>query len=227
MNAENKSAILQKEAEGKQVIGIGVAIVRIDPSKNGENISNPVLWTNRELETKEYTGKLSGQITIPSDTRKIGERGFENILGTLAEFSADDSLIRDLYFVHGSSYFKNKIWVKGNPFDFAVLIIDRPITNAIAPVDVNEVMPNGWMPLEELRNENPSKVRSFVGQVIGNTGSRSVISDVVSDYFRFPEKRIPLSKLLPANFSITEFFNKRERLVDVTGNSGVIYELAK
>jgi len=224
MMTENKRTASQQEIEKKQVAGIGLAIVMIDPSRNGDNISNPVLWTNRELKAKKYTERVIGQITIPSDTRKKGERGFSNVLGTLAEFSADDELIKSLHFVRGSSYFRSKIWIRDNPFDFAVLIIDRPITDVITPVDVNEVMPNGWMSLEELRSKDSSEVRSFIGQVIGGVTSRSVISDVVDNYLKFPEKRIPLSKFLPQNFSIAEFFNKREKLADMIGNSGVIYE---
>ena len=227
MITENKSAISWQETERKRVIGIGLAIVMIDPSRNGENISNPVLWTNRELKAKTYTERVVGQITIPSDTRKKGEGGFSNILGTLAEFSADDELIKSLHFVKGSSYFKNKIWIKDNPFDFAVLIIGKSVIDTIKPVDVDEVMPNGWMSLEELRSANPNEVRSFVGQVIGGINSRSVISDVVNDYLKFPEKRIPMSRFLQPNFSIKEFFSKREELPDVIGNSGVIYESKK
>ncbi len=223
MMLENRNSTLLREAEGKGALGIGVAIVRIDPSKNGENITNPTLWTNRELKPKAETGRVAGQITIPSDTRKIGEGGFSNVLGTLAEFSDDDLLIRDICFMRGFSYFKNRIWVKGNPFDFAVLVVDKPITDPIVPVDVDEVVPNGWMSLEDLRIRDPNMVRSFVGQVVGSAGSRSVISDVVESYFNFPEKRIPLLRLLPPDFSITSFFNKRERLPDVVGNSGVIY----
>ncbi len=227
MLTENKDAILQQETEKRQVAGIGLAIVMIDPRRNGENISNPVLWTNRELKAKNYTERVVGQITIPSDTRKKGERGFSNVLGTLAEFSADDELIKSLHFVQGSSYFKNKIWIKDNSFDFAVLIIDKVIIKEIKPVDVDEVMPNGWMSLEELRSKNPGEVRSFVGQVIGDINSRSIISDVVDDYLKFPKKRISLSKFLQPNFSIKEFFSEREKSPDVIGNFGVIYQSGK
>ena len=57
--------------------------------------------------------------------------------------------------------------------------------------------------------------------------SDKIIHKVVEDYFKFPEKRLPLSMNLPSDFSIIDFYNEREQIPDVIGKSGVVYSSKK
>lgn len=209
------------ETEKTPSAGIAMVIVGIEPNKNGENITNPALWTNIERKPKPATDRLMGQISFPSDTRKIGEGKLFNMLGTLAEFTEDDSLIKRLSFMP-SSYTNRAIQVKENYIDLMVVFLSGLPTTPITPLDKDEVIANGWMQLGELQRlhrENPSMLRSFVGQIIGG----DFISRVIDDYFKFPQERILLSSVVDHAFSIANFYRQREQLSDVIGNSGVIY----
>jgi hypothetical protein len=225
-SSEGKQAV---ELEKRPSIGTIVAIIAIDPNKNGENASNPMLWTITEKKSKPATEKLIGQISFPADTRKIGENEFSNMLGSLPEFSEDSNLVRNLIFMP-SSHIEGKISVKNNPVDLEILLIDRFLGDSIIPLDADEVNANGWMSLsnlEEIQKNEPSRLRSFVGQIIDIEKSDKIIHRVVEDYFLYPEKRIPLSTILSSDISLGEFYKKREQSLDVVGNSGVIYESKK
>ncbi|OGH24339.1 MAG: hypothetical protein A3B47_01065 [Candidatus Levybacteria bacterium RIFCSPLOWO2_01_FULL_39_24] len=205
------------ESEKRPSAGIAMVIIGIDPNKNGENINSPVLWTNIEKKPKLETDRLAGQISFPSDTRKIGEDKLSNMLGTLPEFSGNDGLIRSLSFT-SSSYINEAIKIKENHYDLMIVFLNGFLATPIIPLDGNEVSANGWMRLEELRKlqkENPSMLRSFVEQIIGG----ELIGKAVDDYFRFPKERIPFSTILPRNFSIANFYKVREKLPDVIGRS--------
>lgn len=204
------------ELEKKPSIGTILAIVGIDPSKNGKNIDNPLLWTTTEKESKEITNKFEGQISFPADTRKIGEDIMRNTIGSLAEFSDNERLIREALSLMPSSFIEKAISVKGNLVDLVVVIFDESLTYPIVPLDLNEVGPNGWMSVDRLKKENPSHLRSFVKEIISMEDEvDSPIKRVIADYFEFKQTRIPLSSILPSGFSMIDFYNKRERLPDV------------
>ena len=57
--------------------------------------------------------------------------------------------------------------------------------------------------------------------------SDKIIGKVVEEYFKHPEKRLSLSTGLASNFSMEDFYNQREQMSDVVGNSGVIYDSKK
>ena len=68
--------------QGIAKIGIALFIVDLDTKK---------LWTVRESENKESTGREAGTLTVPLETRKITGRGRlefmdENVFGCLDEF---------------------------------------------------------------------------------------------------------------------------------------------
>lgn len=203
------------EIERKQSIGTILAIVGIDPSRNGENASNPRLWTTIEEKPKPATDRIKGQISFPADTRKVGENKIDNTIGCLAEFSDDDRLIREGLFLMPSSFIERTVPVKGNPVDLVVVVFDGFLANPIVPFDKNEVSANGWMSREDLKKEDPLRLRSFVREVITMEETDGPISNLVTDYFKFQQARIPLSVILPPSFSISSFYNQRERLPDV------------
>jgi hypothetical protein len=206
----------KKEIEKKPSIGTILAIVGIDYSKNGENISNPLLWTTIEEKSKPVTDRIKGQISFPADTRKAGEDIMHNVIGSLVEFSDDERLIKNALFVVPSSFIERKVTVKDNPVDLVVVIFDGPLTSSITPLDFDEVSPNGWMSIGELKKEEPSHLRSFVREIISMEGKGNPISRAVVDYLRFKQSRISLSAILPADFSIADFYARREKLRDVT-----------
>ena len=204
------------ELEKKPSIGTILIIVGIDPSKNGENIDNPLLWTTMEKKSKEATNKFEGQISFPADTRKIGEDIMHNAIGSLAEFSDNERLIRGALSLMPSSFIEKAISVKGNLVDLAVVIFDESLTCPIIPLDLNEVDPNGWMSMDRLKKEDPSRLRSFVREIIAMEDKMdSPIKRVIADYLKFEQARIPLSAILPSGFSMVDFYNQRERLPDM------------
>lgn len=215
------SAAKGAETDKRQSIATILAIVAIDPSKNGENARNPMLWTTLEKRSKPETEKFAGQISLPAETRKLGENKLSNMLGALPEFSENSDLIRELIFMQSpTSYIEGRISVSNSPVDLAVLLVNGFPTAPIVPLDANEVAANGWMSMNEieaLHQTNPSRLRGFMGQVIAMERADMVIHRVVEDYFQHPEKRFPLSERLPSNFSMLDFYNQREMTADVVG----------
>lgn len=204
------------EFEKKTSIGTILAIVGIDPNRNGENLSNPLLWTTIEEQSKSVTDRIKGQISLPADTRKIGEDVIHNVIGSLAEFSDNEYLIREALSFVPSSFPEKKIFVKGNSVDLVVLVFNGSLNSQISPFDSDEVSPNRWMSIDELKKEKPSNLRSFVKDIIAmEDGIDKPIRRVVSDYFQLEHARIPLFSILPSGFSMVDFYAQRERLVDV------------
>ena len=220
------SGVKTPELEKRPSIGTVLVIVAIDRNKNGENAQDPKIWTILEKKSKNYTDKQAGQISLPADTRKDGEDILSNMLGTLPEFSNDNALIRSLVLMP-SSYVKGRLTVKGGPVDLAVLILGSSSNEQIIPLDEDEVSPNGWMSLKDLRKEreiNPSHLRGILAQTVDLERSDNIIYNVVEDYFNDPGKRVSISTFLSSETSLSELFKQRERLPDVIGSSGIIYE---
>src|ERR1039457_2255125 len=78
-----------QEGEVRQSIGVALLIVGVDAHRNGDNATDPLIWTIVELEAKPETDKVPGEISVPAETIKIGEGRNANILGALAEFCDD------------------------------------------------------------------------------------------------------------------------------------------
>lgn len=203
------------ETERKPSIGTILAIVGIDPNRNGENASDPLLWTTIERKPKLATDRIQGQISFPADTRKVGEGVMGNVVGSLAEFSNNERLIREALSLMPSSLAERRVFVRGNPADLIVIIFDQSLTHPIVPFDVDEVDGNGWMSIRQLRGEDPSHLRSFVRDIVKMEEDDGLINRVVTDFFRSQQARIPFSTVLPSDFSMASFHGQREKLVDV------------
>jgi len=212
----SKEILLSQETERKESIGAILAIVGIDDKNNGKNISNPLLWTTVEKVSKIATNKIEGQISLPADTRKIGESIMHNVIGSLAEFSDNDFLIKNALSFMPSSFTEGGIIVRGNPVDLVVMVYDGPLACPIIPLDSNEVVPNGWMLLNDLKKQDSSKLRSFMKDIIAlEEGPKRPIGRVLDEYFSFEKPRMSLSTVLPYGFSMADFYMRREKLVDV------------
>ena len=205
------------ETERKLGVGVALVIVGIDPSRNGENMIQPLIWTIKEKKTKDVTGRIAGQISFPGESRKTGKTMEDAVIGGLVgEFSGDEDLIGRLSKTP-SWFAEGRIQVNGNPFDLAIVIFRKEPGQKINPLDDGEVVSNGWMTMEEIQKIDPHKdtriVRGFVHQVIDMERSEGLITRVILEY----EKglRDPLSSILPGGFHSKEFFSKRETVSDV------------
>lgn len=201
--------------EKRSSFGVTLVIVGIDPSRNGENETQPKIWTIREKNSKISTERLKGQISFPAETKKDGEGLIHNMLGALSEFvDAEGKMMDNLFLIQGLSFMEEKINVRGNPADIAVLIYEGDLDMPIKPVDDGEITPNGWMTIEELRRKPSENIRSFSRDILSMEKQEGFIGRIVAEYFRNPTKRIPLRSMLPKDFSIKEFHDHREKFPD-------------
>lgn len=206
------------ETEKRSSFGVALVIVGIDPSRNGENATQPSLWTIKEKKNKSSTGKIAGQISLPGETRKTaGESIGSNVGGALAEFTDNDFIIgNNLFLMPESSQIQGKLFVNKNPFVIVILMHEGPLNRSIEPVDKDEVSANGWMTVEEIQKVDQRKVRGFVRDIVSLEASEGLISEAISDYSHNPMKRIPVLSILPQNFSsIRRFYAEREMSQDI------------
>lgn len=200
-------------------IGVALVIVGIDPSRNGENSSDPKIWTLLEKKSKAETEKTAGQISFPGETKKSGEKLNSNIIGALAEFSRNDFVIKNNLFFVPQSYHEGVVAIRNNPVDLVVLFYNGGLDRSFKPVDQEDVAAHRWMTVKEineLMKENPEKVRKFARDIVSMESSEKKIEKVIDEYIHSPLKRLPISILLPQTFSSMEqFHNERERMIDV------------
>lgn len=220
MSREREIAVINGidvETERKPSIGVALVIVGIDPSRNGENITAPKLWTIIEKKTKPETEKIAGQISFPGETWKPPEDLNQNIFGAIAgEFSGDDQKINNLWYVEGKSYAEGVVLISGRPADLVVLAYTGLLDHPNIPLATNEVSPNRWMTIKELLNEHPEKVRRFAREFVALEQNQGLVRRVVDDFTHIPLNRVPLSRLLPNNFSsMAQFYQEREEKKDV------------
>ncbi len=200
----------KREAE-RQNIGVALMIIADDPrSDNGQG---PLIWTIKEMNSKEETEKRAGQISIPAETRKLGESDANNIRGALAEF-CDDSLLEsssNITITDGSLY-RDALSLNGHfVADLLVVVFDGSIDIPISPANRDEVEPNGWMHLEEI--SGAENVRPFLRQFVESGHAGIVTQDVLRLIRANPQRRI---SLIPQGFSINAFYLRREEMKDIS-----------
>ena len=202
-------------------IGVVVGIVGVDPSRNGQNLKQPKMWTVRELKSKPATDKIAGQLSFPAETRKKEEQGkdypVQNMIGALVdEFSDDADLIKNsIFLVDGLSVVTNTLSVRNGPLDLMLLIYAGSFERRIEPADTGDVAVNGWISLEELASK-PS--RNFISQALEKERSAGIISRTIETFIRSPLRRVPIGAYLPSDFSISGFRARREQGSDVVGS---------
>jgi len=201
-----------KEMGIKSSVGVAVLIVGYDPSRNGENETDPFLWTTIEKTSKIETDKIAGQISLPAETRKNGENLENNVFGALGEFCDDNAFtyVKN-HIVKPSSiwYIKKGITVLGNPVDVAVLIYDGALDFPLSPAHLDEINPNGWMKKSDLRKE--LKLRSVFTQALELDDKEGLTRKALESY-----RSSPRALIFPDGFdSIQKFNNSREFGIDV------------
>lgn len=202
-----------QEGEVRDSIGVALLIVGIDPQKNGEDATNPLLWTIRELLGKSETDRIVGELSIPAETKKAGEARLANILGALAEFGDDQHLeyLRTHLFLIDDAYTEKSIFIHNNPADLAVLVYDGSLDIPFNPVCAEEVSPNGWMNRSMIRRAKG--IRSALKEAIELDIARGISARAIETYYNFPERR---TQIFPPDISsIKDFYIQRELLPDI------------
>ncbi len=215
INPEAKETVIftSKETKNIQSAGIAVLILGIDPYRNGDNSSDPLLWTIKELKEKPSTMKKAGEISIPAETRKIGEIRSDNILGALAEFCDDTNLkyIKKHLFLKPGSFGERVINVSGNLVDLTALIYDGDLSLPITPVNFSEVSPNGWLKVSQIRNFND--IRPILSQALEKDLEIGLSKDIFDTYLNGKDELAPVFE---DDFSsIADFYRNRETLSDI------------
>ena len=174
----------------------------------------------RERRDKPSTGRKAGELSVPIETRKVGEDPEGNLYGALPEaFDRYDIhgrdirriLERSLYHMEGNTYhpgFKQKLGDKIIHCEYAVVLYDGPNIE-VEPFNSKEVGDAQWVPMDRLLQ---SDVRSLAGHAVWHALSNGIIQENLRRYHQEPRSRL---RLLPPGFSIPDIYHDRELLVDV------------
>lgn len=203
--------LVSQETEVRQSIGVALLIVGIDPRRNGDNTTDPLIWTIKELQTKAETEKRRGEVSIPAETKKIGEHRVANILGALAEFCDDNAVpqLADNLFMVDGSYRERGIIINGHPVDLAVLVYNGPLNIALTPESATEVSGNGWINRSKIRRMDG--VRSVLTQAVELDALEGITGKAIEAYY----SEFGRTKVFSPGFSMKDFYEKREALRDV------------
>ncbi len=197
----SKEVSERKNSQSKGVILIILA------SESLRDQEGPLVWTIIENKQKDTTERQIGQISTPAETKKEGESEMETILGAIAEITDSDETLDRLQLVRGG-YFEGAVDVRGNRADVAVLLYDGPTDLQMQPIDRTETSPNGWMRLKEAQMLN-GEVRPLAHDAFRIT-SEIDLASVASE-----ENKVPLREVLPEDFSLQAFIEKREQNPDI------------
>lgn len=203
------------ENEPKRHVGLGVIILN---AKSGQ------IWTIEELDTRESKDRKHGQLSVPLETRKQGETFHRNLLGALAEAYDDqdtdgndikEELSRSIFQLNeGVSSFPKAVTIvnEKNVFlcDLKILIYDGPDLKLCA-YNKEEVKSLGWMPVEEFLTSNTRPLAKKLVETAYNLG----YIDKALDAYHYASHGNGKKPLLESGFSIRDYYNSREKLLDV------------
>jgi len=210
--------LVSQETGARPSIGVALLIVGIDPRRNGDNTTDPLIWTITELQAKAETEKKAGEISIPAETKKVGEHRVANILGALAEFCDDNAIpqLAEHFFLADGFYRERGIIINGHPVDLSVLVYNGPLDIPFTPESSTEVGANGWVNRSKIRRMDG--VRSILSQAIELDIMEGITNRAIEAYYNSSE----MAQIFSSGFSMKDFFEKREALPDVP-----IYPLIK
>lgn len=202
---------VSQETEAGQSIGTALLIVGVDPKRNGDNAADPLIWTIMELQAKAETEKHRGEISIPAETKKLGEHRVANILGALAEFCDDSSIpeLRDHLFLADGSYREKGIIINGHPVDLAVLVYNGPLDISLTPESASEVSGNGWVNRNRIRSMEG--IRSVLTQAVELDMTEGLTRRALEAYY----SGSGMTGVFSPEFSMRTFYERREALRDV------------
>jgi len=202
---------VSQETEVRPSIGVALLIVGIDPRRNGDNITDPLIWTITELQAKPETEKRPGEISIPAETKKEGEDRVANILGALAEFCDNNAIpnLADNLFMVDGLYREKGIIIKNNPVDLAVLIYNGSLNIALTPESATEVKANGWVNRSKIREMDG--VRSVLSQAVELDALEGITGRAIEAYYG----NSGMTQIFSHGFSMRNFYAERETFPDV------------
>lgn len=204
----------KKELGKRPSVGVLALIIGLDSRRNGDNISDPLIWAITELQGKPESEKRPGQTSVPAETKTVGENLRSNVLGVIAEFTDDRTLplvAQHLYEVE-SSYRERKITVGPKDVaDVAVFIYDGPLDVSFMPVCYEEVRPIGWIRKNQLNQREG--MRSVLRQALDFDQREGVIRQAMEDFYANRGKRHVIPEQLK---SLEEFIARRETSPDVS-----------
>jgi len=201
------------EAEKIKSVAIGVLIVGVDPGRSGNSQRDHLFWTIRELNSREETQKTAGQISVPAETRKIGEDRYSNLLGALTEFCNDGDLdyIRKHLFIVDKLFKERGIPLNGNFADLSILVYDGDLSYPFSPLNAKEVCSNGWLSRADILGRQG--VRSGLRQALELDMREGLTIEALQAYYGQSERVKPA---FPLNFKLMEeFYRRRETFSDV------------
>lgn len=194
--------------------GVGLAVV----NNSGE------LWVQRDLRTKERTGRRRGDLSIIFETQKANESHASNVLGAISELVNDTTLSQiagSLFTMDGLQSSPRLVFGNnGSAISYvvAVTVLDTPHF-APVPHDREETVPVGWMsPAVLLTHHN---VRPLTRHAVSYLQDNDIIDRTLA-VFRDAQQVKKL--VIPAGHSVAEFHQQREKTHDMI--PGVLYTVS-
>lgn len=205
-------------------VGIGVIVVHLD---------NGTILMGEERSGKEIEGKVfrkKGELSIPTETRKLYEPIFSNVQAAILEemYYRDDLPLDKHDFTHEVPQF---LYLPGD-FDgrkhfmkSAITANDDPATRAdliiVGYKGPNEIFNGNNGDLDNLRWVDPISVlarsdvreasRRFLGEVFPQGEEVTMVKVIQNDYKMFEQSALPL---FPRGFSNQEFLRMRRKKTD-------------
>ena len=124
-------------------VGIGLFIVDLESKK---------IWVIEELVDKNSTGRKSGKVSIPMETRKKGETIVENVLGGFSEFRELQNG-EELIWVNNRVSYKGRYpFVKGCVADVVMVGLKniKRESDLSSHLKSSEVSSMGWKDIDEI-----------------------------------------------------------------------------
>jgi len=182
VNTENgkKRYIPLNRLEQEKVDKVGVILLVF-------STQNHNVWVIEERKTKKSTGKVSGQIGVPAETRKQEEFICDNVRGALVEEMGIDEnhpARKDFYYIDGMSYqgrYKPEVTGKEVHGDVVALLYDGDPNITFWPqageFGSNEVAPVGWMKLEDLQRNKKLRagLQPPIWAIVNNDGEKNLL----------------------------------------------------
>jgi len=192
------------EPDYDQGMGIVLMVLAIDPKTN-----QPLVWTQIENATKASTNKKAGQISLPSETRRIGEDQVATILGAVGEFTKDDEDLDRLSLIGVTRIPLDSIAYGGKPADLAVMLYDGPLDSNHSPVDETETTPHGWMRPEDIQMQNGA-VRELTHISLQFALEQRTIEEAL-EMIDLTGGGMPLKSIIGEDIHIVDFVHSREQ----------------
>lgn len=202
---------VQKEAERISRVGVALLIVSIIGSRD-----DPLIATVAETEAKEKTEKKVGQLSIPAETRKMGEEEKDNIIGALLEFCDDASFsyFREHLHFANDSYYMGALSVGNLDVDLAILIYDGSLEIEFNPI-AQDVKANGWIRRSQIEAQDTGSVRSMLVNALALDRVHGLVQKTIAAFESGPDSRRSVSSFLGQDFSLSNFHREREKKRDV------------